>query len=163
MNDEIKDLARQTLTAAKAKGLRLSCAESCTGGLIAAALTSVSGASDAFDCGFVTYSNDAKTRMLGVDANLISQDGAVSQTVARSMAEGTISTSGADISVAVTGIAGPNGGSAEKPVGLVHLAASNANKTTHHQRCIFPGSRDDIRSATVCKALEMLINIIDHT
>ena len=110
------------LEQARSRGLRLAAAESCSGGLIAALLTEVSGSSDIFDCGFVTYSNAAKTEMLGVDAALIGQFGAVSEEVARAMAAGAIARSRADFGVSVTGIAGPGGGTPDKPVGLVWLA-----------------------------------------
>ena len=114
----------------KARGLRLklATAESCTGGLVAAALTSIAGSSDVFDRGFVTYSNEAKAEMLGVNSALIEKHGAVSEAVAVAMAACALKESRAQISVAVTGIAGPGGGSAEKPVGLVHLAAAKLTR-----------------------------------
>jgi nicotinamide-nucleotide amidase len=119
-------LAREVLTLARARGQTIATAESCTGGLVAAALTSIAGSSDVMDRGFVTYSNAAKTAMLGVPASLIAEVGAVSADVAAAMAEGALRASGASLAVSITGIAGPGGGSAAKPVGLVHFAiASN--------------------------------------
>ena len=112
------------LQALRASGLMIATAESCTGGLIAGLLTEIAGSSDVVDRGFVTYSNEAKQDCLGVPAELIARDGAVSSTVARAMAEGALRHSRADIAVSVTGVAGPGGGSAEKPVGLVHLAVA---------------------------------------
>ena len=116
---DILALAEAVLAACRAAGLTVATAESCTGGLIAGALTAIAGSSDVVECGFVTYSNAAKTAMLGVPAELIASVGAVSEAVARRMAEGAVARSGADLAVAVTGVAGPGGGSAEKPVGLV--------------------------------------------
>ena len=112
----------------EAAGLRIATAESCTGGLVAARLTEIPGSSTVVDRGFVTYSNAAKTEMLGVPAGLIAQHGAVSEAVARAMAEGALARSGADVAVAVTGIAGPGGATAAKPVGLVHFAVARAGR-----------------------------------
>src|SRR3982751_3041231 len=117
-------LARSLLDLCRSRKLTIATAESCTGGLVAAALTAIPGSSDVVDRGFVTYSNAAKTEMLGVPADLIATHGAVSEPVARAMAEGALSRSNADVAVAITGIAGPDGGSDAKPVGLVHLAAA---------------------------------------
>ena len=119
-----ENLAEQVLQKARSLGLTIATAESCTGGLVAAALTSIAGSSDVFDRGFVTYSNEAKAEMLRVDPALIAEHGAVSEEVAMAMAACALSSSHAKLSVAVTGIAGPGGGSAEKPVGLVHFAAA---------------------------------------
>jgi nicotinamide-nucleotide amidase len=138
-------------------GLMLVTAESCTGGLIAAVLTEVPGSSDVVERGFVTYSNTAKTECLGVDAAVIARDGAVSETVARLMAEGALAHSRADRAVAVTGVAGPGGGTGAKPVGLVHLAVAVRGGATLHREMRFgPKSRSEIRLATVATALEML-------
>jgi nicotinamide-nucleotide amidase len=147
----------ETLAAAlKARGLMFTTAESCTGGLIAAACTEVSGSSDWFERGFVTYSNAAKTELLGVPAALIEQHGAVSEPVARAMAAGALLHSRAQLSVAVTGVAGPTGGSADKPVGTVWLAwATPAGATS--ERCHFPGDRTAVRQATVVQALAGLL------
>ena len=143
----------------RAKRLRIATAESCTGGMIAAALTDIGGSSDVFERGFVTYSNEAKTELIGVPADLIAKFGAVSEQVAREMAAGALRHSHADVAVAVTGIAGPGGGSVEKPVGLVHLGICRRNGTAHCERRVFPGSRADIRRATVARAIEMLADI----
>src|ERR1700749_1858438 len=129
--------AADVLTAARAKGLKIAAAESCTGGLIAGLLTEIPGSSDVFDRGFVTYSNEAKEQMLGVPASVIRQHGAVSEQVARAMAEGAIRNSSAQAAIAVTGIAGPGGGSEQKPVGLVHIAAARAGEATLYRECQF--------------------------
>lgn len=131
-------------------------AESCTGGLVAAALTSVAGSSAVIDRGFVTYSNQAKSEMLGVPAALIQAKGAVSAEVARAMAEGALRHSAARYAVSITGIAGPDGGSAEKPVGLVHFALATTDGPTEHHRAVFPGDRDAIRLAAALFALDLL-------
>jgi nicotinamide-nucleotide amidase len=140
----------------RARHLRLATAESCTGGMIAAALTDIAGSSDVVERGFVTYSNEAKTEMLGVPAELIAKFGAVSEQVAREMAAGALRHSRADVSVAVTGIAGPGGGSKEKPVGLVYLAVARKGGETRCERKVFPGDRAAIRRLTVARALELL-------
>jgi nicotinamide-nucleotide amidase len=143
------------LAALRARGWMLATAESCTGGLIAAALTSVAGSSDVVDRGFVTYSNSAKTEMLGVPAELIARHGAVSEQVARAMAEGALVQSSAQIAVSVTGVAGPGGGSPDKPVGLVWFgcAAGGAVTSVSH---LFPGGRDAVRAAAVATAFDLL-------
>jgi len=136
-------------------------AESCTGGLIAALITELSGSSAVFERGFVTYSNDAKTTNLGVDAALIVQHGAVSAPVAKAMASGALEHSKASISVAVTGVAGPNGGSPEKPVGLVHIASA-INQHVLHRECRFGDiGRQRIRLATVAEALDLVTQALD--
>ena len=144
----------------RARGERLATAESCTGGLIAAACTDLAGSSDWFERGFVTYSNDAKTELLGVDAALIAAHGAVSEPVALAMAAGALAHSRADWAVAVTGIAGPGGGSAEKPVGLVWLAWCRRGEAPRAERHVFPGDRAAVRGATVARALQGLIERI---
>ena len=148
--------AESLLAACRAKKIMLATAESCTGGLIAAALTAIAGSSDVVDRGFVTYSNEAKNEAIGVPMELINTHGAVSQPVAAAMAEGALARSQAAIAVAVTGVAGPGGGSAEKPVGLVWfgLARTGSPAVTDHR--IFPGGRADIRAATVVHALKMI-------
>lgn len=147
------------LEACKNKGLKLATAESCTGGMISALLTEISGSSAVFECGFVTYSNQSKIKLLGVDPTLIEKHGAVSKQVAHAMAAGAIAKSGADAAVSVTGIAGPTGGTAEKPVGLVFIAAATKNNITCEKN-IFSGDRQDIRLQSVAYALEMLEKII---
>lgn len=137
-------------------GQMLATAESCTGGMIAAACTDLAGSSNWFERGFVTYSNAAKTELLGVDAALITQHGAVSEPVARAMALGAIARSKAQVSVAVTGVAGPGGGSADKPVGTVWFGWSVGGVVTS-ERMLFAGDRAAVRAATVRHALDELV------
>jgi nicotinamide-nucleotide amidase len=144
----------------RAKRLRIATAESCTGGMIAAAITDIAGSSDVFERGFVTYSNEAKTEQVGVPADLIAHHGAVSVHVAREMAVGALKHSRADVAVAVTGIAGPGGGSESKPVGLVYLAVARRNSDPAIERHQFHGDRAAIRQATVERALEMLAEAV---
>ena len=144
------------------KRLFLATAESCTGGLIAAACTELAGSSQWFDRGFVTYSNAAKTDMLGVDAALITQFGAVSEQVAAAMAQGAVKHSAAQVSVAVTGVAGPGGGCAEKPVGTVWIGWSVNGQTTT-ELCHFDGDRAMVRTLTVQRALQGLIERLQTT
>ncbi len=152
--------AEAVLDACRAAGLKLAVAESCTGGLIAGCLTAVAGSSDVVERGFVTYTNEAKHDMLGVDVALIETAGAVSEEVARAMAGGALALSNAQIAVAVTGIAGPDGGTADKPVGLVHIAAArdgdDSGGGTVHERHVFDGDRDAVRAQSVTAALEMV-------
>ncbi len=159
-------LAEEVLNRARGLGLTVATAESCTGGLEAAALTSIAGSSDVFERGFVTYSNEAKAEMLGVDPALIETHGAVSREVAIAMAACTLRQSRAQLSVAVTGIAGPGGGSAEKPVGLVHFAAAKAvareggelNCRALHQAESFGDiGRGEVRAKSVEAALQLLL------
>jgi nicotinamide-nucleotide amidase len=146
----------QLLDLYRAKHLRIATAESCTGGMIAAAITDIAGSSDVFDRGFVTYSNDAKTELIGVPTELIAHHGAVSVHVAREMAAGALKRSNADVAVAVTGVAGPGGGSEAKPVGLVYLAVARRGADPAIERHQFHGDRAAVREATVERALEML-------
>ena len=151
-------LARSVIEHCLALGLKVATAESCTGGLVAGALTAVSGSSGVVDRGFVTYSNEAKAEMLGVDPVLIATHGAVSEPVARAMAEGALAHSRADITVAITGIAGPGGGSDLKPVGLVHFAcASKGSLTRHLERRYGELGRENVREAAVKDALELIL------
>jgi len=153
----IPKLADALIQYCTVNGLKIATAESCTGGLVAGALTGVSGSSAVVDRGFVTYSNEAKGEMLGVDSGLISMHGAVSAPVARAMAEGALDHSLADLAVAITGIAGPGGGSAEKPVGLVHFATARRDKpTVHLERRYGDLTREQVRLAAVKDALELL-------
>ena len=153
--------AEKLLADARAKGLKIATAESCTGGLIAGLLTEIPGSSDVFERGFVPYSNQAKEELLGVPAALIRQHGAVSEQVARVMAEGAIRNSTAQLSVAVTGIAGPGGGSDDKPVGLVHIAAARAGEATLHRECRFGDiGRTEVRLQSVEVAVEMLKQLL---
>ena len=135
---------------------KIATVESCTGGLISAALTAVSGASDVVDRGFVTYSNESKNQLVGVPLNLIDTCGAVSEEVARAMAEGGLRRSIAKITVSVTGIAGPGGGTKTKPVGLVHFACAHENKPTNSYFEVFSGDRSSVREATVLHAFNMI-------
>jgi nicotinamide-nucleotide amidase len=141
--------------ALRARGWRIATAESCTGGAIAAACTAMAGSSDWFDRGFVTYSNEAKVEMLGVDAALIARVGAVSEEVARAMVQGALDRSSAQLAVAVTGIAGPGGAVPGKPVGTVWLAWGDATRT-EAERLQLGGDRDAVRAATVQRALQRL-------
>jgi nicotinamide-nucleotide amidase len=135
----------------------LTTAESCTGGLVAAAITAVPGSSDVFYGGFVTYSNDAKEHMIGVDAELIKHHGAVSEAVAHAMAECAVSTTGADLAVSITGIAGPGGGSPHKPVGLVYIAIASVFDAPRVERHMFgEAGRHEVRLASLRAALRML-------
>jgi nicotinamide-nucleotide amidase len=144
-----------------AAGLMVSTAESCTGGLIAGALTEISGSSAVVDRGFVTYTNSAKVEMLGVQAETLLRFGAVSEETARQMAHGALFRSRAEIAVAVTGIAGPGGGSAEKPVGLVHVAAkSRAGALIHRKMHYGDIGRSEVRLATIMTALEMVRSLL---
>ncbi len=144
------------------RGWMLATAESCTGGLIAATCTDLAGSSAWLERGFVTYSNAAKTEMLGVDAALIAHHGAVSEPVARAMAAGALQHSAAQVAVAVTGVAGPTGGSAEKPVGTVWFAwATPQGLTSERQQ--FDGDRAAVRQATVLHALHTLTRLLQPT
>lgn len=144
---------------AKKKSIKITTAESCTGGLISSLIISISGASEVFENSFVTYSNSSKTKMLGVSAALIKSKGAVSKEVAKEMAIGALKNSAANISVSVTGIAGPGGGTKEKPVGLVYIAAAKTGKTVIKQYK-FKGDREKIRLQAVEKAVDLLSEII---
>ncbi|MDE2446123.1 MAG: CinA family protein [Alphaproteobacteria bacterium] len=152
-------LAEQVFALLKRRGLRLATAESCTGGMVAAAITDLAGSSEIFDRGFVTYSNLAKAEMLGVVPALIATHGAVSHQVAIAMAEGALLFSKADISIAISGIAGPSGGSVEKPVGLVHFACAQHNlKTLHIEQRFGSLSRAEIRHHSVKAAFELVLS-----
>lgn len=156
MDPILVDAARTLLDVLRARGLMVATAESCTGGLIAAALTEIAGSSAVVDRGFVTYSNAAKVGMLGVPLALIEAHGAVSAPVAQAMAEGALARSDAQLAVSVTGVAGPAGGSPEKPVGTVWFGFAARNHPTATQRVQFPGDRAAIRAATVLHAFRLL-------
>lgn len=156
--EEIEALARAVIAAALGRETMIATAESCTGGLVAGALTAVAGSSAVVDRGFVTYSNEAKTGMLGVPMDLIVAQGAVSEPVARAMAEGAVAQSRATLAVSITGIAGPGGGSDEKPVGLVHFAAADANGVIHQAHRFGDLGREAVRLASVRTALTMLLS-----
>lgn len=148
--------AAAVLDDARAKGLHIATAESCTGGLIAATLTEIAGSSDVFECGFVTYSNRAKEELLGVPHDVLEVHGAVSRETAQAMAVGTLRHSCAEVSVAVTGIAGPGGGTEEKPVGLVHIAAARGENIQHKEYRFDDSGRYAVRLETVKAALQLL-------
>jgi nicotinamide-nucleotide amidase len=163
MRDEILVTARRVLDACLARKLKIATAESCTGGLIAAALTEIPGASDVFERGFVTYSNEAKQDMLGVPADLIAAHGAVSPQAAEAMALGALEHSRAQVALSVTGIAGPDGGSAQKPVGLVHFGLARVDRPTLLAEKHFVGphgkvlAREEIRRQAALTGLRMLL------
>lgn len=155
--EEIDDLARRVVAQAIGRGLMIATAESCTGGLVAGAITGVAGSSAALDRGFVTYSNAAKAGMLGVSEATLETHGAVSRETALEMARGAVERSKAQVSVAITGVAGPGGGSPEKPVGLVHFAAQGPEGVIHVERRFGDIGREAVRLASVRQALEMLL------
>ena len=150
------DQARALLDAARARNIRIVTAESCTGGLIAGLLTEIPGSSDVVERGFVTYSNHAKEESLGVPGALLKKYGAVSDHVARAMANGALRHARAQLAIAVTGIAGPGGGSAEKPVGLVHIALADGHTITSHEFRFGDIGRSEVRLATVREAIKVL-------
>lgn len=159
---DIEETATKIITDFTAKGLMIATAESCTGGLIAGALTEIAGSSAVVDRGLVTYTNKAKADILGVSTETLKTYGAVSRETALEMAAGALTASQAQISVAVTGIAGPGGGSAEKPVGLVHLAASNRDgKILHREMRYGDIGRSEVRLATLRTAFELLQDIAE--
>jgi nicotinamide-nucleotide amidase len=156
---EILALAEFVLREARSRGLQLAAAESCTGGMIASALTAIPGSSDVFERGFVVYSDRAKHELLRVPSEMIAAHGAVSAEVARAMADGALAHSAADIAVSCTGIAGPGGGSEAKPVGLVYLGLARKGSKTSHLECRFGSrSRDEIRLRTVVAALQLVVD-----
>jgi len=156
---EVLMLAETVLREARNRGWLLASAESCTGGLIASALTAIPGSSDVVERGFVVYSNRAKTELLDVPVEMISEYGAVSAEVARSMADGALANSAADVAVSCTGVAGPGGGTEAKPVGLVYLAVARTGAKTRDIECRFGAlSRDEIRIKTVVEALQLVLD-----
>src|SRR5579875_3602847 len=161
LSSDILGAAAALLQSCRRHGILLATAESCTGGLIAAALTAIAGSSDVVDRGFVTYSNEAKQEMLGVPPELIAAHGAVSEPVARAMAEGAVARSRAHRAVSVTGVAGPGGGSQAKPVGLVWFGIAQRDGITTSSSYIFPGDRTAVRAATVAHALALLVRSLD--
>jgi len=155
-DESLLNLARLVLDEARERRVKIATAESCTGGLIAGLLTEIPGSSDVVERGFIVYSNRAKEELLGVPGDLIADHGAVSEPVARLMAEGALNESRANLAVAVTGVAGPGGGTALKPVGLVHIAVARENKPIFHQAMRFGDvGRSEIRRLTIVEALEM--------
>ena len=160
MPAEIAALATQVITELRSAGKSVATAESCTGGLVGGALTSISGSSDVVYGGFITYSNAAKTKLIRVPERLITDYGAVSAQVARAMADGARNTARTDLAISVTGIAGPNGGSATKPVGLVYLACATSEETSVVSKQFGDLGRDRIRQASVVAALELLLEVL---
>ena len=159
---EMREAAERVLIACRKRKLKVVTAESCTGGLVAATLTAIAGSSDVVERGFVTYANEAKREMLGVPWDALLGHGAVSEPVARAMAAGALAHSQADIAVSVTGVAGPGGGTEDKPVGLVHLAAVRSGHEPTAERHVFPGDRDVIRRVSVLTALAMLASLAER-
>jgi nicotinamide-nucleotide amidase len=154
---DLRRMARRVLDLCRARGLRVVTAESCTGGLVAGALTEIAGSSDVVDRGFVTYSNAAKEAMLGVPASMLERHGAVSSQTAAAMVKGALKSSLADIAVSITGIAGPGGGSKEKPVGLVYFAAARRGGRRLAQRRLYGKiGRSRVRALSVVQALTMI-------
>ena len=154
---EIETLARLLIDEARERQLRLVTAESCTGGLVAGAICAIPGASDVFERGFIVYNNRAKQELLGVPGEIIADLGAVSEPVARMMAEGALENSHAHLAVAITGVAGPGGGTRMKPVGTVHIATARANHGLHHRQEFFQfETREEIQLAAVQSALEAM-------
>ncbi len=149
-------LAEEVLALCRARNWHLATAESCTGGLVAAALTAIAGSSDVVERGFVTYSNEAKMELLGVSADTIAAHGAVSAQTAASMARGAVARAPIDLAVSITGVAGPGGGTPQKPVGLVYLGVARKDGAARVERRIFPGDRTEIRNAALVLALELL-------
>ena len=158
--DALEALGRELGALLRERGWRMATAESCTGGWIAQAMTATAGSSDWFECGLVTYSNAAKTSLLGVDAMTLERHGAVSVLTAGEMAAGALEAGGVEVAVAVTGIAGPSGGSADKPVGTVCFGYAVRGRAPQTEREVFPGDRREVRARTVAHALRRLIDII---
>ena len=153
---DTRSLAAELLNISRERGITVATVESCTGGLVAGALTAISGSSSMVLGGLVTYSNEAKTALAGVPVALIQEHGAVSEPVARAMAEGGRARIGAKLAVSITGVAGPDGGSEAKPVGLVHFASATADGTLHRERRFGAVGRDEVRRLSVLEALDLL-------
>lgn len=153
---ETLNLAEAVLDACRARGWRLATAESCTGGLVAAALTAIAGSSDVVERGFVTYSNEAKADLLGVPPTIVAGHGAVSAEAVAAMARGAVTRASVDVAVSIAGVAGPGGGSAEKPVGLVIFGIARRDGACRTERHVFPGDRTAVREAALDHALRLL-------
>lgn len=161
IDKETKEAALRAFEECRRLGFTLATAESCTGGLVAAAITDIPGSSDVFDRGFVTYSNDAKKKLLGVSDDLLKEYGAVSKETAKAMALGALNAAQTSLAVSVTGIAGPSGGSPEKPVGLVHLACASRDGKYHARECRFGDiGRDEVRRRSVIAALTLIEELL---
>jgi len=157
MQGDFHRLTAEVLQSCRERGLKLATAESCTGGMVVAALTEIAGSSDVVERGFVTYSNEAKTEQIGVPAALIASHGAVSAEVAAAMAEGALRRAPVDLAVSITGIAGPGGATPTKPVGLVYLGIARKGGAVRTERHVFPGDRAAVRDASTRRALELLL------
>jgi len=156
--EDVVRLAEALVAGAQARGLMLATAESCTGGLLAGAITAIPGSSAVLERGFVTYSNAAKSELLGVSPELLADHGAVSGPVARAMAQGAARAAGVSLAVSITGVAGPGGGSAEKPVGLVHFGCTGPRGSVHQEHRFGDRGRDRIRLESVRVALALLLD-----
>jgi len=155
------NLAESVLSACRSRQWHVATAESCTGGLVAAALTAIAGSSEVVERGFVTYSNQAKIELLGASPETIAEHGAISEQIALAMARGAVVRAGVDLAVSVTGIAGPGGGTPQKPVGIVHIAAASKDQTTLHLECHFGDiGRENVRLRSVEEALKLLLQIL---
>jgi len=155
---ELTELTNKLISSCRNQDIKIATAESCTGGLIAGCLTSISGSSDVFERGFNTYSNNAKVEMLDVPIDMIIAHGAVSETVAIAMCEGALKNAPVQLTVSVTGIAGPAGGTHEKPIGTVYIASARDRRDTVSKCYIFDGNRDKIRVSTIKKAIEIMLS-----
>jgi nicotinamide-nucleotide amidase len=160
---EIRGLAEKLISDYSALRRKIVTAESCTGGLISGVLTEIAGSSSVFERGFVTYSNDAKIEVLAVQLETLQQFGAVSAEVAEEMAQGALEFSQADVALSVTGIAGPEGGTFDKPVGLVYFGLANRDGLLMHYRCEFSGDRSDVRMKAIQEGLRLLASLNDET
>ena len=164
IDGDLRIAATRVLDLCRARGLKVATAESCTGGLVAGALTEIAGSSDVVDRGFVTYSNAAKQAMLDVPADTLARFGAVSRQTAEAMAQGALAESEADLAVSITGVAGPGGGSPEKPVGLVHFAAAaRSGRRIHHEERYGDIGRGEVRRRSVGRALALLAELAEES
>ena len=159
IDEDLRNAAADLLETCREAGLMIATVESCTGGMVAGSLTEIAGSSAVVDRGFVTYTNEAKNELVGVPKELFPQVGAVSEEVARAMADGGLSHSRADIAVGITGVAGP-GQSENKPAGLVHICAARKGGDALHERCMFNGDRSAVRKASVLKAFELVERLV---
>lgn len=159
IDEDLRTAAADLLETCREAGLMIATVESCTGGMVAGSLTEIAGSSAVVDRGFVTYTNEAKNELVGVPKELFPQVGAVSEKVARAMADGGLSHSRADIAVGITGVAGP-GQSENKPAGLVHICAARKGGDALHERCMFNGDRSAVRKASVLKAFELVERLV---
>jgi len=159
-SQEVLSLARAVIEQSLAQGVTIITAESCTGGLVAGALTAIPGSSAVVEGGFVTYSNAQKHAALGVPLDMLERYGAVSEPVAKAMTEGALTHSSATLALSTTGIAGPGGGTATKPVGLVHMAVRKRDGVTLHRAPVFSGDRDAVREQTVATVLTMALEVL---